>query len=74
MSLTEFPLHRRGVISAIDTTDGEMLQKLVAIGALPEVPVEVLQRRPSYVLRMGHATFAVDEEIASCIRVEDTAC
>ena len=73
MSLTDFPLHRRGVISAIDMTDGEMLQKLIAIGALPDIAVEVLQRRPSYVLRIGHATVAVDDAIASCVRVEGIA-
>ena len=71
MSLKEFPLHRPGIISEIDTTDDGMLQKLVAIGALPRTTIEVLQRRPSFVLRMGYATFAIDDELASCIHVEE---
>jgi Fe2+ transport system protein FeoA len=67
MSLKEFPLHRPGVISEIETGDSELLSKLLTIGALPHTEVELLQRRPTFVIRMGYSTFAVDEELASCI-------
>ena len=70
MSLKEFPLGRTGVIADIDTRDSELLNKLLTIGALPQTEVELLQKRPTFVIRMGYSTFAVDEELASCITVQ----
>ena len=69
MSLKEFPIHRSGVISNIDTHDSELLNTLLTIGALPHTEVELLQKQPTYVLRMGYSTFALDEELAACISV-----
>lgn len=70
MSLKEFPEGRTGVIAEIDTHDPELLNKLLTIGALPQTEVELLQKRPTFVIRMGYSTFAVDEELASCITVQ----
>ncbi|MBI4541273.1 MAG: ferrous iron transport protein A [Gemmatimonadetes bacterium] len=43
--------------------------KLAAMGVLPGSAVELRQRYPAFVFRMGHSEFAVDRELASRIRV-----
>lgn len=70
MSLKDLPLHKVGVISDVDSHDNEVLKILVTIGALPQTELELLQKRPTYVIRMGYSTFAIDESLAGHIRVE----
>jgi Fe2+ transport system protein FeoA len=72
MSLKEFPLHHTGVIAGIDTRDSDLMGKLLTIGALPHTEVELLQRYPTFVIRMGYSTFAVDEELAACISIRES--
>ncbi|MBI2403138.1 MAG: FeoA domain-containing protein, partial [Gemmatimonadetes bacterium] len=42
---------------------------LVALGVLPGVEVTLLQRYPAFVMRIGHAEFAVDDELARRVHV-----
>lgn len=44
-------------------------EHLVALGVLPGVEVTLLQRYPAFVVRVGHAEFAVDDELARRIHV-----
>jgi DtxR family Mn-dependent transcriptional regulator len=45
------------------------LQKLMAMGILPGVPIKLLRRSPSYVFEAGFSQFAVDKDIAADIFV-----
>jgi Fe2+ transport system protein FeoA len=51
------------------TKDQRKLQKLMAFGILPGMPVKVLQTRPSIVFQVGQTQLAVDEGIAGDILV-----
>lgn len=42
--------------------------KLSALGLLPGVEIEVIQRFPAFVFRIGHADVAVDAELAGLVR------
>ena len=59
----------RGQIAYIQMSDPQHLQKLMAMGVLPGVPVTLLRRSPSFVFEAGYSQFAVDEEIAGDIFV-----
>lgn len=57
----------RGKIAYLETKNNKVLQKLMAMGMLPGVPVEVMQTFPAYVLTVGNTQVAVDKEMAECV-------
>ncbi len=54
----------KGKVAYLHTRDNKKLQKLMAMGILPGVFVQVVQKFPSYVLKIGHSQIAMDEEMA----------
>ena len=73
--LSDMSPGERGVIAYVHMQDDRRLHKLLAMGILPGVPVEVIRHRPSVVFRAGLSQFAVDESIAGSIyvRLEDAS-
>ena len=69
MRLSELELDRKATISHLETQDKVMLQKIIAIGALPNTGIKLIQKFPSYVFQIGKSQFAIDKELASCIYV-----
>ncbi|MCL4560767.1 MAG: metal-dependent transcriptional regulator [Chloroflexi bacterium] len=67
--LCELKPGQSGKIAYLQMTDPHRLQKLMAMGVLPGVPLNVLRTAPSYVFEAGYSQFAVDEEIAADIFV-----
>jgi DtxR family Mn-dependent transcriptional regulator len=58
-----------GQIAYIQMSNPQHLQKLMAMGVLPGIPIRLLRRFPSFVFEAGYSQFAVDEEIAGDIFV-----
>ncbi len=69
MPLSELELDKKATISHLETQDQVMLQKIIAIGALPNTGIKLIQKFPSYVFQIGKSQFAIDKELASCIYV-----
>lgn len=63
-SLVDVDKGTKGKVLYLHTMDNRKLQKLMAMGILPGVSVEVIQRFPSYVLKIGNSQIAMDEEMA----------
>lgn len=61
-----------GVIAYLHGTRREMVQRLLAMGAVPGTPIALLQRVPSYVFQLGQAQVALDRETARDIYVRIT--
>jgi Fe2+ transport system protein FeoA len=61
-----------GHIAYLQMNNLSHLQKLMAMGVLPGVPLTLLHRFPSYVFETGYSQFAVDEKIANDIYVRLT--
>lgn len=59
----------KGNIAYLRTKDNRKLQKLMALGLLPGISIEVRQKFPSYVLKIGHSQIAMDEEMAKDVYV-----
>ncbi len=59
----------RSKVAYLHTKDNKKLQKLMAMGILPGATVQVLQKFPSYVLKIGHSQVAMDREMAEAIRI-----
>lgn len=67
--LSSLPAGYQGRVAFLATKDQRKLQKLMAFGILPGMPVKVLQTRPSIVFQVGQTQLAVDEGIAGDILV-----
>ena len=68
-SLSELEVKDKGEVAYLHAKDNSQMQKLMSIGVLPGMSVNLLQKFPSYVLQLGQSQFAVDKELASSIYV-----
>jgi len=64
VALTELKAGERGEIAYLAASDAGKMQKLMSMGVLPGSDLEVARTFPSYVFRVGHSEFAVDEDLA----------
>ena len=69
MPLTDLAKNKDATVAYIQTREKTALQKMIAMGILPNVKIRVLQKFPSYVLQMGKSQFAVDKELAGHVFV-----
>ena len=67
--LAQMEPNREGKIAYIHTKGRGRLQKLMAMGVTPGMPIRIIQRFPSHVFQIGRTQIAVDEEIANEIFV-----
>ena len=67
--LTALAEGERGRVTCLEQPGSPAAMTLTALGALPGVDVELVQRNPAFVFRIGHTDLAVDEGLARCVRV-----
>ncbi len=67
--LCELQPGQEGHIAYIQMHNPQRLQKLMAMGVLPGVPITLLRRFPSFVFEANYSQFAVDEDISADIYV-----
>jgi Fe2+ transport system protein FeoA len=60
---------QRACVTCLEQSDSAAAARLGALGVLPGIELEVVQRFPAFVLRMGYAEIAIDEGLASAVRV-----
>ena len=64
VALTELKPGEPGEIAYLAASDVRKMQKLMTMGVLPGTSVTLLRTYPSYIFKVGHSEFAVDEELA----------
>ncbi len=67
--LKDLRVNDKGIIAYLATNDPARLNKLMAMGALPGLPIILIQKYPSYVFQVGQSQFAIDQEMAEGIYV-----
>ncbi len=67
--LNRLKVNHKGKVAYIHTKDNKKLQKLMAMGVLPGMSINLIQSFPSYVFQIGESQFAIDNELAECIFV-----
>ena len=67
--LSQLTQGQKGKIAYLHAPESNKLQKLMAMGILPEAPINLIQSFPSYVFQVRRTQFAVDKEIADAIYV-----
>lgn len=69
MPLTALSTGQRGCVTCLENPGSEGAARLSALGVLPGVEVELVQRFPAFVLKSGYAEIGVDENLARIVRV-----
>lgn len=67
--LTELKSGEHGEIAYLAASDGKKMQKLMSMGVLPGSELELMQSFPSYIFKVGHSQFAVDDSLAREIHI-----
>lgn len=70
--VSDLKVKDKGRVVYLQAQDHSRMQKLISIGILPGMPVELIQKFPSYVISLGAAEFAIDKQLASAIYVRLT--
>ncbi len=64
VALTELKPGESGEIAYLSTAEPKKMQKLMSMGVLPGNLLQLKRAYPSYIFRIGHSEFAVDQELA----------
>lgn len=67
--LTELKPGEAAEIAYLSASDDKKMQKLMSMGVLPGSRMTLMQKFPSYIFKVGHSQFAVDEVLAREIHV-----
>lgn len=57
------------VVAYIGSRSSERIERISGLGIVPGIPVRLVQRHPSFVLRLGETQLALDEELTNDIYV-----
>lgn len=68
-TLADLPAGATGRIAYIETEQRAILDKLIAMGALPGAAVTVIRTSPAYVFQVGQTQVAVDREVAQRVHL-----
>lgn len=71
--LTGLDTGEGGTVTCLADPGSPEARRLASLGLLPGTRVGLEQRRPVFVLRIGHGQVAMDEEMARCVRVRREA-
>ncbi|WP_378951936.1 ferrous iron transport protein A [Pelosinus sp. sgz500959] len=69
LSLIHLRVGQKARVLRLLPVDEGQLRKLIVFGILPGVVVEILQRYPLYVLKVGYTQIALDDDIVKNIIV-----
>ncbi|MFO7813623.1 MAG: metal-dependent transcriptional regulator [Pelovirga sp.] len=69
VALTELKAGESGEIAYLSASDDKKMQKLMSMGVLPGSDIQLIQKFPSYIFKVGHSQFAVDESLARQIHI-----
>ena len=70
MSLSAMHIGQSGTVKRIAEDDPVRLRKLLAMGVLPGTEIQLVQKGPAYVFRLGYTVYAVDASMADQVDVE----
>jgi Fe2+ transport system protein FeoA len=65
--LSDLPPGESGTVMAVQSASASRLHRLSLLGVLPGSTITVIQRWPSYVMRVGFTELSLDGEIADDI-------
>jgi Fe2+ transport system protein FeoA len=70
MSLDRLTAGERGQVVRLTSADARRRNTLTVFGLVPGAEIDLIQRRPTYVIRVGETELGLDREIAAEILVK----
>lgn len=70
LPLTDLAVGQKAKIAYLHTHPFNIVQKIIAMGLLPKKEIILVQKFPSYVLKIGKTQFAIDQAVAEKIFVQ----
>ncbi len=69
VAMTELKSGELGEIAYLSASDDKKMQKLMSMGVLPGSQLLLMQKFPSYIFKVGHSQFAIDDILAREIHI-----
>ncbi len=60
-----------GIISGIDTDEGDRIRKFMMMGIMPGVKIRVIRSHPGYIIGAGNTRVALDSDLAGFILLKE---
>ncbi len=70
ISLLSVKPDKKGTISCLKTSDTQLIHKLMALGIMPGINIELEQKFPSYIIKIGRTLATLDQETAARIYIQ----
>lgn len=70
MNLNDAMVGENLIVTGLTQKGDTEITKLTAMGILPGVRLQIIQKRPLPVFKIGFSRFAIDEKLATLIQVE----
>jgi len=70
MALSSVKTGKKGIISCLKTEDEALMRKLMALGIMPGINIELEQKFPSYIIKIGRTRATLDQETATRIYIQ----
>ncbi len=67
--LTDLDGSKKGKVAYIKGDKDEVINKLTAMGILPGSDIQLLQKTPAFLIKLGNSQFAIDKRMAEHIHV-----
>ena len=69
LPLSECEAKEKGTIAYIKNSKARVINKLMAMGVIPGLTIQLIKRTPAYLFQMGESQFAIDRDLASRIYI-----
>ena len=69
LPLSECDVKNKAKVAYIRTRDEQVMNKLISMGILPGLDIQLLRKTPSFLFQMGESQFAIDKSLAEKIQV-----
>ncbi|MBD2480644.1 MULTISPECIES: FeoA family protein [Planktothrix] len=70
MALSSVKTGKTGIISCLKTEDEALMRKLMALGIMPGINIQLEQKFPSYIIKIGRTRATLDQETAERIYIQ----
>lgn len=70
ISLSSVKTGEKGTVSGLRTIDPSLINKLMALGIMPGIEIQLEQKFPSYIIKIGRTRATIDQETARQIYIQ----
>lgn len=69
MNLHEYKINQELIIVDLITKDDDKIKKLLSLGVIPGKKIRIIQKKPTYLVKINYSLLTFDNDLADIIRV-----